>query len=1046
VLFCDLVGSTALAARLDPEEYREVVRTYHQLCAEVIHQFDGYLAQYLGDGVLVYFGYPVAHEDDAQRAVRAGLSLLEACTSLSTHPALRPGEPVAVRMGVHTGLAVVGDVGAGTRHELLALGETPNIAARLQHLAEPNTLVVSAATYQLVAGYFRWKALGAHTLPGLAQPLEVYRVLGASGAQSRLEVAATHGLTPLVGRAQEMGLLLACWRRVTEGMGQVVLLGGEAGIGKSRLVQVLKEHVASEGYPWLECQGSPYYQHTALYPLTELLARRLLPVEPEATVAQKVQQLEAFLSQQGLSPAETVPLFAPLLSLPLPVTYAPLHVSPEQQRQQTLHALLGLLLRLAATQPLLLVMEDLHWVDPSTLEWLNLLVDQGPTARILALCTCRPDFHPPWTGRSHCTQVTLARLPQRQAIELTHQVAQGKALPTEVVAQIVAKTDGVPLFVEELTKMVLESGLLQEGAERYELTGPLPSLAIPITLHDSLLARLDRLGTAKGLAQLGATLGREFAYALLQAVAPWDEATVQGALQQLVEAELLYQRGVPPQATYVFKHALIQDAAYQSLLKRTRQQYHRHIAHVLEAQFPALAEAQPELLAHHYTEAERGAQAIPYWYRAGQHAVERSANQEALSHFTKGLALLKTLPDTPERAQQELTLHLAMGAPLLILTGHTSPEVEHAYARAYDLAQQIGDGPQRFSALMGLWRFYFSQAHLERARALAAQCATLAQRLHERRLRREAHITLGSTFLHLGEYVAARASFEQGMALDDPQQSRMLAFSRGSAPGVACLARLAWTLWLLGYAEQAWARSREALALAQAMAHAYSLTFALHLAGVLHQCRREVQVVQELAEAEMALARAQGFPYWAEGGMVRRGWALVHQGMAEEGIAQLRQGLDAWLARGNNLGKTHILARLAEAYGTAGQPAEGLSVLADALATVRHNAEHLYEAELYRLKGELLLQSGVQGLAPEDCPSRTAEAEACFRQACDLAHHQQAKSLELRATMSLARLWQAQDKRAAAYELLAPVYGWFTEGFDTADLQEAKALLETLAG
>jgi class 3 adenylate cyclase len=380
VLCCDLVGSTALTGRLDPEDYREVVRAYHQICAEVIHQFDGYVAQYLGDGVLGYFGYPVAHEDDAQRAVRAGLGLLDALTALLTHPALPPGEQVAVRLGVHTGLVVMGDVGAGAHHEPLALGETPNIAARLQHLATPNTLMISAATHQLVAGYFRCKALGRHTLSGVAQPLEVYRVLGASGAQSRLEVAATDGLTPLVGRTQEVGLLMACWTRVTEGIGQAVILGGEAGIGKSRLVQVLKEHIASEGHPWLECQGSPYYQHTALYPLTELLARRLLHMEHKATAAQKVQQLEAFLIQQDLAPAETMPLFTPLLSLPLPATYAPVQVAPERQRQQTLHALLRLMLRLAAEQPLLLVMEDLHWVDPSTLEWLSLIVDQGPPA------------------------------------------------------------------------------------------------------------------------------------------------------------------------------------------------------------------------------------------------------------------------------------------------------------------------------------------------------------------------------------------------------------------------------------------------------------------------------------------------------------------------------------------------------------------------------------------------------------------------------------------------------------------------------------------
>ena len=701
VLFCDLVGSTELTGRLDPEDYREVVRAYHQICAEVVHQFDGYVAQYLGDGVLGYFGYPVAHEDDAQRAVRAGLGLLDALAALLTHPALPPGEPVAVRLGVHTGLVVMGDVGAGAHHEPLALGDaqycgTAATPGNAQH----------AGDLRRDASARRWRFREGVGDVGLAQPLEVYRALGASAAQSRLEVAAIHGLTPLVGRAQEVGLLLACWTRVTEGMGQVVILGGEAGIGKSRLVQVLKEHVASAGHPWLECQGSPYYQHTALYPLTELLTRRLLHLEHEATAAQQVQQLEEFLIQQGLSPAETVPLFAPFLSLPLPATYAPLQVLPEQQRQQTLHTLLGLLLRLAAEQPLLLVMEDLHWVDPSTLEWLSLLVDQGPTARILALCTCRPDFSPPWTGRSHLTQVTLARLPQRQATELTHQVAQGKALPAEVVAQIVAKTDGVPLFVEELTKTVLESGLLQEQEDHYVLTGPLPPLAIPVTLHDTLLARLDRLGAAKGLVQLGATLGHEFSYALLQAVAPWDEETVRQELQQLVVAELLYQRGLPPQATYVFKHALIQDAAYQSLLKRTRQQYHQHIAQVLEAQFPEIVETQPELLAHHYTEAGLAAQAVGYWQRAGERSHTRSTYVEAVAHLTQGLEVLQTLSDIPARAPRELDLQLTRGQVLAVTKGAGAPEVGHVIARARELCRQVGDASQLLRVLGGLGRFY----------------------------------------------------------------------------------------------------------------------------------------------------------------------------------------------------------------------------------------------------------------------------------------------------------------------------------------------------
>ncbi len=576
VLFCDLVDSTVLASQLDPEELREVVRAYQDTCAKVIARFEGHIAQYLGDGLLVYFGYPLAHEDDAQRAVRAGLGMIEALGQLNTRLEQERGVQLAVRLGIHTGLVVVGDVGGGTRQEQLALGETPNLAARLQGIAAPNTMVISAATFQLLGGFFAYQPLGTPLLKGFAQPLAVYRVLYESMARSRLEAAGSTGLTPLVGREQEIGLLLERWAQVKDGLGQVVLLSGEAGIGKSRLVQMLKEHVASEPQAWLTpCQCSPYYRNTALYPMIDLLERVALHFEREESPQHKLSKLEGFLVQHGLPLAEAVPLFAALLSLPLTADYVPPTLSPEQQKQQTLHALLTILLRIAAQQPVLFVMEDLHWVDPTTLEFLNLLVDQGPTARILALCTFRPDFPPPWTGRSHLTQVTLPRLPRRQAAEMTGQVAHSKALPAEVVEQVVAKTDGVPLFVEELTKMVLESGLLQEREDRYELTGPLPPLAIPATLHDSLMARLDRLATVKGLAQLGATLGREFAYDLLQAVSPWDEATLQRGLHQLVEAEFLYQQGLPPQATYLFKHALIQDAAYQSLLRSsTRQQYY----------------------------------------------------------------------------------------------------------------------------------------------------------------------------------------------------------------------------------------------------------------------------------------------------------------------------------------------------------------------------------------------------------------------------------------------------------------------------------------
>jgi class 3 adenylate cyclase len=546
VLFCDLVDSTVLASQLDPEELREVVRAYQDTCAKVIARFEGHIAQYLGDGLLVYFGYPLAHEADAQRAVRAGLGTLEAVGQLNTHLEQERGVRLAARLGIHTGLVVVGEVGGGTRQEQLALGETPNLAARLQGIAAPKTLVISATTFQLLGGFFACQPLGTPPLKGQTQPLAVYRVLYESMARSRLEAAGSTGWTPLVGREQEIGLLLERWAQVKEGVGQVVLLSGEAGIGKSRLVQVLQEHVAAEPQTWLTpCQCSPYHQNTALYPMIDLLERVVLRFDREESPQQKLSKLEGHLVQHGFPLAEAVPLHALLLSIPLTTDYAPLTMAPEQHKQKTLHALLTTLLRIAAQQPVLFVMEDLHWVDPSTLEFLSFLVDQGPTARILALFTFRPDFSPPWTGRSHLTQVTLPRLPRRQAAEMAGRVAHGKTLPAEVMEQVVTRTDGVPLFVEELTKMVLESGLLEEREERYALTGPLPPLAIPTTLHDSLMARLDRLTTVKSLAQLAATLGREFSYALLHAVAPWDEATLQRGLHQLVEAEFLYQRGVP---------------------------------------------------------------------------------------------------------------------------------------------------------------------------------------------------------------------------------------------------------------------------------------------------------------------------------------------------------------------------------------------------------------------------------------------------------------------------------------------------------------------
>jgi class 3 adenylate cyclase/predicted ATPase len=1034
VLFCDLVDSTVLASQLDPEEWREVVRAYQTACAEVIQRFDGHIAQYLGDGLLVYFGYPRAHEDDAQRAIHTGLGMVEGIATLNTQLAQNRGIRLAVRVGIHTGLVVIGGVGGSGRQERLALGETPHVAARIQGLAAPDTVAVSATTFHLVQGLFSAEDLGSQMLKGVAMPVQVYRVQSGAGALTHLDVAVTRGLTPLVGRELEVALLLERWAQVKEGMGQVVVLSGEPGIGKSRLVGVLKECVAADPHTRLECRGSPYHQHSALYPVIDLL-QQLLAFAREDTTDAKVRKLEAALSRYHIDLQDAVPLFASLLSMPLPDHYSPLTVTPRRQRQKTLETLLAMVLELAAQQPVLFIVEDLHWIDPSTLEFLTLLVDQGPTARLFTLCTCRPEFRAPWGTRAHLTPVTLNRLPRHPVETLVVRVAGDKALPSAVVQQVVAKTDGVPLFVEELTKMVLESGLLREEDDRYELTGPLPPLAIPTTLHDSLMARLDRLAAVKEVAQLGATLGRTFSYELLRAVSPLDEVTLQQALSRLVETEMLYQQGVPPRTTYLFKHALIQDAAYQSLLKSTRQRYHQRIAQVLAERFPETAATQPELLAHHYTEAGLNEQAIAYWQRAGQQALQRSANLEAVQHLTTGLALLATLPEIPARVQQELDLRMALGPALSATKGSATPEVEQTYTRARALCAQIGETPQLFPALWGLCRFYRSRGKLLTARELGEQLYRLAQHEAEPTHLLEVHDALGYTLFFLGEYVTAWTHLEQGIALIDPTAQRALVLRHGEASGVQCLAVAALTLWCLGYPAQAVRRSQEALALAKEIAHPYSLAVAQHWAANLYHRRREAPALQAHADALLLLATAQEFPLFVGYGMCWRGWALAIQGQGGVGLAQMHQGLAAVLATRWALSRPFCLVLLAEAAGHAGQVPEGLRLLAEALAAFEASGRGELLAEAYRLQGELLLRQAV----PE-----AAQAEACFQQSLAVARCQQAKSWELRAAMSLARLWQQQGKRQEAYDLLAPIYGWFTEGFDTADLQEAKVLLEKL--
>jgi tetratricopeptide (TPR) repeat protein len=716
------------------------------------------------------------------------------------------------------------------------------------------------------------------------------------------------------------------------------------------------------------------------------------------------------LTASGVAVSEGVPLLATLLALPLPTSYPPLTLPPQRQRQKTFDTLLAWLHAEAQRQPVLVIVEDLHWVDPSTLELLSLLLDQSAQARLCLVLTARPEFHPPWAMVAHLSVLTLRRLAPAQVAGVATHVAGNKALPAAVLQEVIRKTEGVPLFVEELTKMVLESGLLQEGEESFELPGPLPPLAIPATLQDALRARLDRLAAAKGVAQLGATLGREFPYELLRAVAPMDERELWRSLGQLVQTEVLSQRGALPQATYLFKHALIQEVAYQSLLKSTRQQYHQRIVQVLVERFPETAETQPELLAHHATEAGLAAQAVGYWYTAGQRTHERSAHVEAIGHLRKGLEM-----------------QIALGAALVASKGIAAPDVGAAYQRARALCQQVGETPQLIPVLGGLVRFYCGRMELQTARELGEQMLSLAQRVPDPAGLANAHIMLGYALFSLRAWNTARTHLEQGVAFPIAPQHHSQGFLTETHQGVFGLSRLAQVLWCLGYPDQALQRSYEALTLARELAHRASVATALFFAAQIHSRRREWQHTYEQTEAALGLAREYGFTLRVAQATLLRGWALVQQGQREAGLTQLCQGLAALGATGSETGDFLLL--LAAAYGKVGQREAGLRVVEEAPAVSRRNAGW------YHLKGELLLRRSAE---------HQAEAERCFHQAFEIARRQEAKSLELQAAMSLSWLWPRQGKRAEAHAFLAPIYGWFTEGFDTVDLQEAKALLEEL--
>ncbi len=1034
VMFADLVGSTALSTKLDPEDLREIIGAYYRCCVEQIAKCGGLVARYMGDGVLAYFGYPLAHEDDAERAVRAGLALVAAVAKLD--PAAE--STFRVRVGIATGPVVVGElIGEGVALEHAVVGETPNLAAQLQACAEPDTVVIADSTRRLLGELFEYRSLGGMHIKDFGDSVPVWQVTGASAVDSRFEALHGTNLTPLVGREAEIALLLERWERAKEGDGQVVLLSGEPGIGKSRIVQELRDRLSDELHTRLSHYCSQYHTSSPLYPVIGLL-ERAADFDRRDTAEAKLNKLEALLAQSATDVREAAGLLAAVLAIPTDHRYPPLALTPQRQKQRTLEVLVDQLAGLAGQRPVLAIYEDAHWMDPSTSELLGLVIQRVQCLPTLVLITFRPEFIPPWTSHAHVTRLSLSRLTRRQASVIALRVTGGKVLPAEVLEQIVSRTDGVPLFVEELTKAVVESGLLQDAGSRFELTGPLPPRTIPATLHDSLMARLDRFSPVKEIAQIGAVIGREFSYELLAAVVHIPAGQLEQALGQLVASELVVQRGTPPEAIYSFKHSLVQDTAYQSLLRSKRHQLHAKIGRTMEERLPKIAEARPELLAHHFTEAGLASQAIIYWQRAGDRDLRRSAYAEAISHLKEGLELLEELPGRPERIGQELSLRLTLALALTATRGYAGPEVGETYLRARELCRELGEAPpQLFAVLHGLYRFYHVRGELQAAREAGEQLLKLAVNAQDSGLFVEANRALGVPSFWLGDVTSALENLEQGARLYRAQKHRSHPSVFGIDPGVVCLSYASLALWHLGHPEQGYNRSCEALALARNLSHHHSLALALVWAAWLHQFRREPQAARRHAEAAIALCAEQGFPMFMSMGAILRGWALVQEGCGEEGSAQMRQSLADLRATGAGLWQPTFLSLIAEADGRIGQAERALEVIGEAMAIVDCNDERFYEAELHRLKGELLLVS---------TPPDLSGAERCFRIALEIAERQMAKSLGLRAALSLARLWTKEGRRQEAHDLLAPIYGWFIEGFDTPDYKEANALLDELGG
>ncbi|WP_043162570.1 adenylate/guanylate cyclase domain-containing protein [Bradyrhizobium sp. Ai1a-2] len=1029
VMFCDLVGSTALSARLDPEDMWEVIRAYRAACARVIAAYDGMIARFVGDGILAYFGYPRAHEDDAERAVRAGLDIIAAMGKLET----RAEERVEVRIAIATGLVVVGDlISGGASEEQGMVGDTPNVAARLQSLAEPGVVVVSASTRQLLGDLFTFRNLGDRKVKGISNPIAVWAVEGAAASESRFEAVRTARSIGFVGRKAEIEFVLSRQQLAWQGQGQVVLISGEAGIGKSRLVATLAESLELGSHRRVRYQCSPYHTNSALHPFIAQL-ERAAGITSQDTPGQTLDKLEAMLALGTQQVASVTPLIAALLSITTGERYPPLGLTPAQQRRQTFAALLDQLEGLARHQPLLIVCEDMHWADATTLELFDLAVDRIRGLPILVLMTFRPEFEPPWAGLANVSLLQLERLDRQDTRALVEEVAIGRQVPREMMTQIINKTDGIPLFVEELTKMVMESGLLVESAGRYRLDNPLPPLAIPETLQDSLMARLDRLAPVKEVAQIGAAIGRDFSYTLLRCVAGRDELTLNAALAQLEQAELLLRRGTPPEASYSFKHALVQEAAYESLLKSRRQLLHKHIGDVLRDQFPSMAETEPEVVAFHFTQAGLGGVALEWWRKAGQQALKRSAYSEAIAHLGKAVAIADELPDAPDRVMSRLHLQIAYGRALRGSLGHSAPETVAAWTRARQFASGINDPVELAPIHSGLFNACLTHGEIAPMRQLADAIIDVADRRPESPVAAVvAHWTSGVTCWFGGEYLDARMHLEQALAIygaePDPATFKASALD---LPFVV-MRFLALVLWPLGAIDRARRLAAEAVsgsgeqrALAQANALVHRAVFDGLCGGMLEQTETILA---------LGLARDHTMPLYVAAGTYLNGLAKWRAGDRMVGRTEMRRGWTLLHENDCYLCEPFWGMHVAVADAEAGQLEAGLEILRELIIWAQQSGQHWLDAELHRVQGELLLR--------HDAPNLSG-AEDAFNRALEIARHQQTRTFELRSALGLARLHNTNVRPEAVSAVLAPVLAEFGAGRqDLPEIQEAEGLLE----